>query len=636
MRLPDGKAAILYCVYEAVSNSFHAIEDRFGDEAAKFGAIDVNIGLDDNEISEISIKDNGIGLNESNLHAFETCDTRNKKTRGGKGIGRLVWIKTFGKIQVKSDYLEGENVFSTTFLFNPQSNIPFENFTKDTGHLSRIGTTIYLSNIRDGKARAMKRASFLRDMALHFFSYFIADSMPQLTIKFGDSDAVDLREYITGKIEHKEEVELVVPEIADSESLKMTHIYVNKTISKELRNSILLVAHNRHVEQIPIGPKFSLNLLAEKRAYIGLVRGPFLDSRVDQERTGFKITDEQHHAVHRAALDSTALFLNEHIEYLRKEQKVIVSDLIDEHPQIALKVGDLDTYVANLSPGMGEEEIGKTLFALLYRDERKIAKEVEALSNIDNFSDEAMKRVTDTLNKIGDQAKHRLAEYVVKRRQIIDLAKSFLRKNPDGSGKYHKEKVVHDLIIPMQRFYGGEDTSDHNLWIVDDLLAYYQFFASDKTLTSFIDESDSTLEPDAVFFNPMGFHREGTNDPVVLVEFKRPGDETTSNDPVDQVLGYIEKLRGKTARNTITGEVMSEISQDTPFMCYIICDLTETMRRKFGRSLAPHKTPDGEGYFGYAPEHKAVIHVMSYKKMFRDAEIRNLAFFKQLGLVTNR
>ena len=44
MRLPDGKAAILYSVYEAVSNSVHAIEDRFGAEAASTtGRISIDV-----------------------------------------------------------------------------------------------------------------------------------------------------------------------------------------------------------------------------------------------------------------------------------------------------------------------------------------------------------------------------------------------------------------------------------------------------------------------------------------------------------------------------------------------------------------------------------------------------------------
>lgn len=629
MRLPDGKAAILYSVYEAVSNALHAIDDRFGDEAPSKGSIEIDIETDKDGITRISVADNGIGLTPANLAAFETCDTRNKRSRGGKGIGRLIWFKTFDKIKVRSGYSDGASVRELAFTFTPEEDQPFKKLKQGTGTEAGRGTTIALS-VPLG-ARAMKRASFLRDLALHFFSYFIAGSMPQLSVRFSNRDPVDLREYITARIEHSESAPLTVSGVETTESLEIVHIYVNKNISKNLKNSILLVGHNRQVEQIPIGPKFSLNLLAERRGYVALVRGAFLDNRVDQERTGFKMTEEQHSAVHEAALASAEAFLGDHISQLRATQRITVGDLIAEHPQLALKVGDINAYVATLSPGMGEEDIGKTLFTLLYRDERKIAREVESLSNLDSLTDEAMQRVSETVAKIGDQAKHRLAEYVVKRRQIIDLAKSFLKKRTDAE-KHFEEKAIHDLIVPMKRFYNGDDLGDHNLWIVDDLLAFYQFFASDKTLQSFLEDSKDGDEPDVIFFNPMGFQREGTSDPVVLVEFKRPGDERMSSDPIDQVLGYIEKLRGKTVRHGVTNETISEIGRDTPFLCYVMCDLTENARRMLGRSIACHPTPDGEGYFGYAPQHHALIHVLSYRKMLRDAELRNRAFFKHLGI----
>jgi len=47
VRLPDGKTAVLYSVYEAVSNSLHAIEDRFGaDAVASKGCIDIEVATD--------------------------------------------------------------------------------------------------------------------------------------------------------------------------------------------------------------------------------------------------------------------------------------------------------------------------------------------------------------------------------------------------------------------------------------------------------------------------------------------------------------------------------------------------------------------------------------------------------------
>ena len=53
MNLPNDKQALLYSTYEAVSNSIHAIEDKYGDhESAKLGRIDVTLFLDnDNNIN---------------------------------------------------------------------------------------------------------------------------------------------------------------------------------------------------------------------------------------------------------------------------------------------------------------------------------------------------------------------------------------------------------------------------------------------------------------------------------------------------------------------------------------------------------------------------------------------------------
>jgi hypothetical protein len=143
--------------------------------------------------------------------------------------------------------------------------------------------------------------------------------------------------------------------------------------------------------------------------------------------------------------------------------------------------------------------------------------------------------------------------------------------------------------------------------------------------------STSKKEPDIIFFNPLGFRREGTNEPVVVVEFKRPGDERPSQDPIGQVLDYVEKLQGSQVRD-IDGGVVSDIDKQTPFECFIVCELTDTTRKLFERSIAQYPTPDGEGYYGWSSHHKALVRVMSFKKMLRDAERRNQIFFDQLSL----
>ena len=633
MGLPDGKLAILYAVYEAVSNSVHAIEARFGKDSAKHGQITVKVETDDEKfIQSISVTDNGTGFTPKNVEAFDTSDSRFKEEIGGKGVGRLIWVKVFRSIHVSSAYFEDDGRKTINFRFVPEKEDSIQDKSAEPDFDLQQGSRVLLKDVRTTENEKVSRISFLRDLSLHFFSYFMAGSMPQIWVDYNGNTS-ELSEFIKGKIEPATNVTVCFEADGATHKLQMSHMYVDSTISTELKNSILLTGHHRLVgDPISIERKYALNELEGRTAYVGLVSGKFLNDRVDQERLSFRLTSTQADAMHEALLASSADFLAEHIAKLHSRQKVTVRSLLEEHPQLMAQVEDVDAYVERLSPGMDEEQIGENLFTLLYRDERKISKKIREYAEIEDLDEEAQSEAEKVLDKVSDQAKHRLAELVVKRRQVLQLARSFLRYKTEGEESYHYEKAIHDLICPMGEMLTAEDYTRHNLWIVDDLLAYYQFFASDKQVRVFARDSDSQKEPDIVFFNPLGFRREGTNDPVVLVEFKRPGDEKPSKDPVDQVLEYIEKLTSKTVRD-IHGEVVSEIRSDTPFECYVVCDLTEGTRKILSRSLAAHETPDGEGYFGFAPNHKAAIHVISYKKMLRDAELRNEVFFKKLGLI---
>jgi hypothetical protein len=239
--------------------------------------------------------------------------------------------------------------------------------------------------------------------------------------------------------------------------------------------------------------------------------------------------------------------------------------------------------------------------------------------------------VTELMKKGSEDAKLRLAEYTIKRHQIIQIARSMLKYIDTGIEKHELEKTVHDFICPMGKMLSSKQYNDHNLWLIDDLLSYYHFFASDKSMSAYGIEGEHK-EPDLLFLNPFGFRREGTNDPVVIIEFKRPGDEKLTSNPVEQVLGYIEKLRDKTVKDP-EGQVISEITPTTPFECIVVCDLTEGAKAMLRRGVAQNPTPDQLGLYGYSPAHNATIRVISYKKLFRDAEVRNQAFFQHLGLL---
>jgi len=98
-------------LYEAIVNSIQAIEEG---SATKPGIIDViltrsaqtNLELEDGDstpsIIDFTIRDNGAGFNETNYESFNFAHSTYKERKGGKGIGRFVWLRAFTKAEIES------------------------------------------------------------------------------------------------------------------------------------------------------------------------------------------------------------------------------------------------------------------------------------------------------------------------------------------------------------------------------------------------------------------------------------------------------------------------------------------------------------------------------------------------------
>lgn len=181
------------------------------------------------------------------------------------------------------------------------------------------------------------------------------------------------------------------------------------------------------------------------------------------------------------------------------------------------------------------------------------------------------------------------------------------------------------------------DYDAHNLWILDDRLAFYSFFQSDKPFNTFLTESDSRKEPDLaiVFDRSLALERAGLDEPVVIVEFKRPGRTNygPGDDPVKQVLDYVKILRGGGSYKDSTGKVRKQVPEATRFLCFVIADFTDQLTDILDTSIAQNRSADGEGYFGFSPKHNAFVEVLPYSKLISDVRLRNEAFFKKLGLL---
>lgn len=633
MDLPDGKTAVLYSVYEAVSNSIHAITDRFESEfAAEKGKISIKIELNDNkEVQKIFVKDNGIGFNEKNIESFETSDSRYKYQRGGKGVGRFVWIKTFSNISIVSTYYDNGQTKRVSFDFDPDSEDSIANKRTSNSSAEKIGTKITIQNPKNPQDGKINQATFMKDLTLHFFPLYVTGHLPNIDLEY-DGEIRNLHDYIRDKVKSCERKSMTFEADGETWELDIDHVYVDPTISTELRNSYLLTGHGRLVgDPVSIDKKYDLKTLNNGKAYVAVISGVPLDKRVDQQRLNFRFNNAQRENLQEAVLQSIEIYLKDHIKVVKTRQRKTVEGVLYEHPQLVSQIPDMDEYVNALSPGMDDEQIGQNLFVLLMREERDLRKQVAKLADEDKLDNIQRQQLEDALAALSEQEKSRLAELVVKRHQVLEAANMLLKFSNEENDRHYLEKAIHDLVCPMGKMYSSGDYDDHNLWILDESLSGYQFFASDKSIRSISQEGRESQEPDLVFVNPLGFRQPETDAPITIIEFKRPGDEKPSRNPVDQVLEYIEKLQNKTVKD-VDGEVVSDITEKTPFRCIVVCDLTEGTKRQLSRSVAQMETPDGQGFYGWSKPHNASILVVSFQKMLRDAYLRNKAFFDAIRL----
>jgi hypothetical protein len=131
--LPASQANSLIPLFEAISNSLHAVEARFDRDLKTKGQITIHVLRDQNKedtgIIGFSVRDNGIGLTDQHMRSFRTSDTVLKVAKGGKGVGRLTWLKAFDHCEVKSWFERDGKLLQRSFTFSLKTDNPISKHT---------------------------------------------------------------------------------------------------------------------------------------------------------------------------------------------------------------------------------------------------------------------------------------------------------------------------------------------------------------------------------------------------------------------------------------------------------------------------------------------------------------------------
>lgn len=642
--LPATEANSLMPLYEAVSNSLHAVEDRLGNRAHLDGAVEVMVLREerDGEQSPVigfCITDNGIGLDEANYRSFLRPDSRHKQRRGGKGVGRLGWLKVFEDIRVDSTWADEAVTVSRSFDFRLAEQ---DQVAERPGRPEAPvcpGTVVTFQGFRDGfRGRSPVRPETLKQRLIsHFLPMVVSPQGIPIRVTDGQ-EVVSLSDFYRGMIRASAEEDVKFEIDGQEHAFKVQHLRVSKAMKPEKgHNRLFLCANGRTVEQYGIDNSLGLGLLRSDDVYAGCVSGEILDRHVNSERTGFTLDADFLKELRQRLVGCVARFLSEYVDEVLAAKRGTARSLLREYPQFLFLNEDMDGFVQGLqASAQNKEEVFVAMARQRFRRNRDVATLEKQIArkgeeNIAEIVERYQRMVTTDQKGV-------LAEYVLRRRAVLDLLERLREYADDDTSKHHREDALHRLICPMRTDSAKVSYENHNLWLLDDRLAFFAYFNSDSEMRSYTDLGSEDRPDLAFFYDTVSAWVDQQTRPntAVLVEFKRPmRDDYNGNDnPVRQLTRYVKQLREANNLKDHKGGQRPVALANASYQCYVVADLTATLMREI-EMLSLHTTPDGEGRFGYvgAPGQQFYLEIVPYAKLLADARERNSIFFKKLGII---
>jgi hypothetical protein len=658
------KSHALLPLLEAVVNGLQAIDAR-GDDIGH-GRLKITVERNAQEAFDFGssgpgraplepiigfiVEDNGVGFTPDNMSSFETLDTDFKASLGCRGVGRLLWLKAFDKVSVRSAYKAADGTLvARQFKFTVAGEVEHSNSPED---FSETGAIVHLDGFKDAfQQHAPKTAEAIaREVFEHCIWYFLRPGgAPDVTIV--DNEVVSLNQLMDEFVFS----ELPVTRLGvHGQKFDMTNLCLRSS-TRNPAPRLYWCASNRVVTEENLTGKIAglygrlKDETATEFTYACYLSSDYLDTHVRADRTAFDIAEHAPGSmldgsisledIRTAVLSEVEQLLSESLTAAREEGRVRVSDFVsNQAPRYRPVLARFEPLGVTVDPSIKDQDLELLLHKHLQKLEADAIAEGQAVfAEADVMPPEIyQERLNKYLETVTDINQSDLAAYVSRRRAILDALAKMIRT--DEQGKYSREDAVHSLLIPMRTESNDLGPDASNLWIVDERLAFHDYLASDKTLSSMpITGSDSTKEPDILATRLVGspvLAAEGERLPlpsIVVVEIKRPmrNDASEDKDPIQQCLDYVKRVRSGGIR-TAAGRPIPP-SQDQPAFCYVLADLTPTMvSRCEYASLRP--TYDGMGYFGFNEPHKAYIEVMSFDRLVKSATERNRAFFDKLGL----
>lgn len=485
-------------IREGVTNSIHAgasdilVDLRFDKQSGLFGDEVRNV------LDRITISDNGEGFTQDNLNYFDEICTGHKDDIGGKGVGRLAFLKYANRVEICSQLSDHRVAFRYTSDFKLED-------VKRTDISGELETTIAISELKDKiNTQVAKLVNSMCD-DVRLLLFLKKQAGKAISVTFTHNSQQPFPDTFVFSAEKIEALKTRIFEVGG----EVFECYLFREEAPRKGILAMLCADQLCVEEYQISKRFDIcrYLISITSAYLNRSSNierqrleipktnsdTDLVSSISRDVLMPRIHDECLAMINEAAEGDIDVFKAANIEKLQKYYPFITIDSLNGDAAI-----------------LDADEIVKTYRAQQARREDQIVDDMLEGRKID-FDD------------ISHLASDDLARFIVHRALVIDS----LAKMPRESA----ENALHTAIL--KKHSDGSDIRENNVWLIDDKFLSYSSIYSDETLARIVrevgieTESKQQRKPDvAAFFSK---DNQGLPNKLVIIEFKKPGGDIFDN-----------------------------------------------------------------------------------------------------------
>ena len=496
------KGSYMQPIFEAVTNAWEAIIDKFGNDRLSDGTITIRLfaskGLEFGNnsvyhIQKITIEDNGIGLDEANLMRLQNLRDPSKG-HSNNGTGRIQFLFFFGSTTLESISSSSDSksrqvkvTLSMDDAFMVNNSIIRLDEEQDVDAQPSC-TIVSFNNPLDDKesqAYGALSAGVLKSDIIHHTLARLCDNRNRLP-------KIIIERYVNNELEDTQEIkalDIPVPNKDESVEVPYTTIREKKVVKIDRKetfrirsfvvpemkldsNKLYLVSKGELCNTLP------LDLLADKESIDGnrfmfLLSGEYLDARDSDDRGNISLIKESD--LKKTITPDGSIFPEEEVvlkdnlvEEVNKKISTLYTVLEEKEREKDDKIQELqDMFLLNpetvdaIRSKVKKHSTDADILKLVYEGEmekianmdasiKKAVKDVEALDPTKlNYQEELQQLVNDFTSMLPEQNRNALSKYIARRKLVLELFDKILHNEIASlrDGKRIDENVLHNLIF---------------------------------------------------------------------------------------------------------------------------------------------------------------------------------------------